>query len=102
MLSHGRPPAGAIHFHLGRQKRLIRLIVGCRAGRRHLMMEKKFRLRRTRSGGPLHWNVERLDVGEDRRVLVARILEIERPLDRGKIVIFDADTADDQARLGSV
>ena len=50
-------------------------------------------------GAALERYVDRLDVGEDRRVLVARVLEIKRPFDGRKIAILDADAAQHQSGL---
>ena len=44
--------------------------------------------------------IDRLNIGENRGVPVARIFEMERPFDRGEIEILDPDAAEDQTGLG--
>jgi hypothetical protein len=49
--------------------------------------------------GAVDRHVDRLDVGEDRRVRRAGVLEVQRPLDRGEIVVRYAHAPHEEARL---
>ncbi len=55
------------------------------------MMQREFAGRTTTPP-----NVQRLNIFQDGRIGGARVLQVNGPLDRGKIVVFDGHATDDQ------
>ena len=86
---------GKLLHRVGSQRLGQRLVAGGRAKISPVIVERELTAGRAGESG-----IDGLDVGKDRRVPVARIPEVERPFDRRELPIPDADTTEDQARLG--
>jgi len=84
------------------QARHERLIIVRRAGAAPLVMQPELGQLGRRPGKPLQAQVQGLDVGEDRRILLAGVLEVQRPLDGREVVVLDGHAAHTEPALGFV
>ncbi len=86
--ARGRDAFGCRRFQFRRK----RLIVGRQAGTPRVMVQDEFR-----SGAAHNRQVEWQDVGQEWRVLLSFVSQIQRPLDRRKIEVLDRLAANDQS-----
>ena len=93
----GRPAAGGGKGvgRLWAQARGVGLVARRRAIVPGVVVQDEFIFRT-----PAELDIQGTDVGQDGRLPGAGVLEEERPLHSGKILIGDGPTADDQSRLG--